>query len=411
MENQTNTRQIRGEQLAVSAKIKEQNGFWFVPNSVGNNKPYRVDLRNETCNCADYTFRRQKCKHLIAVDIVSKRELKSPAVEIDTKAIPQLPARKTYEQNWSKYNAAQCAEKSEFQKLLYALCQGIGSPAQRMGRPRLSLENMLFSCIFKIFCTYSGRRFSTDLQDAFERGYVSELPHFNSTLRYYSKEVLTPYLEMMIEETSRPLAALESSFAIDASGLNTTQGVTWHFAKYKDNARMIAKKTWKKLHIITGVETHTICAAKLTDSGFCDSNYFAPLLQSVAEKHDVKEISADAAYLTRTNLQAAVDVGAYPFIAWKSNSQISERPGNELWNKLYHLFAMNRNEFLAGYGKRANVESTFSMIKRRFGAVLRTKGETSRTNEALCMVVAHNIVCLIQTMYDSGIKPDFWNKY
>jgi transposase len=414
MENTVNTRQIRGEKLAAYATIKEQkNGIWYVPSSRGDNKQYRVDLKNETCNCADYVMRRAKCKHLIAAGIKFEQQiLKSldADAEIETKEIQQLPPRRTYKQNWSRYNDAQCAEKSEFQKLLFSLCQGVGSPSQTFGRPRLSLENMLFSCIFKMFCTYSGRRFSTDLKEAFDKKYISELPHFNSTLRYYGKEVLTPYLEMMVEESSRPLAALESSFAIDATGLSITNNETsWYFAKYKDRPRMIARKNWMKLHIIAGVDTHTICAAKVTENTEHDSNYFAPLLKSVAEHYNVKEVSADSAYLTQANLQTAVDVGAYPFIGWKTNSKLTpDKPNNELWNKLYHLFAMNRMEFVSHYGKRSNVESAFSMIKRRFGATLRTKSETSRINEALCMVVAHNIVCLIQSMFEFGIKPDFW---
>ena len=104
-----------------------------------------------------------------------------------------------------------------------------------------------------------------------------------------------------------------------------------------------------------------------------------------------------------------MDAGAYPFIGWKASSKITpDKPNNELWNKLYHLFAMNRMEFVSHYGKRSNVETAFSMIKRRFGATLRTKSETSRINEALCMVVAHNIVCVVKAMFEFGVKPDFW---
>ncbi len=29
---------------------------------------------------------------------------------------------------------------------------------------------------------------------------------------------------------------------------------------------------------------------------------------------------------------------------------------------------------------------------------------------ALCKVLAHNICCLIQEMFELGIKPDFWNE-
>jgi hypothetical protein len=48
------------------------------------------------------------------------------------------------------------------------------------------------------------------------------------------------------------------------------------------------------------------------------------------------------------------------------------------------------------------------MIKAKFGDSLRSKIETAQVNEALCKVLAHNICCLIQNMYELNIKPEFW---
>ena len=63
---------------------------------------------------------------------------------------------------------------------------------------------------------------------------------------------------------------------------------------------------------------------------------------------------------------------------------------------------------MASYHKRSNVESTFSMIKAKFGDALRSKTETAQINEALCKVLCHNLCCLIQSMYKLEIKPEFW---
>ncbi len=60
------------------------------------------------------------------------------------------------------------------------------------------------------------------------------------------------------------------------------------------------------------------------------------------------------------------------------------------------------------YHKRSNVESTFSMIKAKFGDSLRSKTETAQVNEALCKILCHNICCLIQSMFELDIKPEFW---
>ncbi len=65
---------------------------------------------------------------------------------------------------------------------------------------------------------------------------------------------------------------------------------------------------------------------------------------------------------------------------------------------------------MANYHKRSNVESTFMMIKAKFGNSLRSRTKTAQINEALCKVLCHNICCLIQSMYELGLKPKFWSE-
>src|SRR4029078_10824003 len=81
---------------------------------------------------------------------------------------------------------------------------------------------------------------------------------------------------------------------------------------------------------------------------------------------------------------------------------------SELWKQMYHYFMYNQKWFLQQYHKRSKVETTFSTIKAKFGDSLRSKTETAQVNEALCKVLAHNICCLIQSMYELNIKPEFW---
>jgi transposase len=74
---------------------------------------------------------------------------------------------------------------------------------------------------------------------------------------------------------------------------------------------------------------------------------------------------------------------------------------------MLHFYLYNQEMFMRHYHKRSNVETTFSMIKRKFGEKLRAKTHTARVNEVLCKVLAHNLCCVIQSMYELGIEPDF----
>jgi transposase len=107
------------------------------------------------------------------------------------------------------------------------------------------------------------------------------------------------------------------------------------------------------------------------------------------------------------NIQTAVENNAVPYIAFKSNSRASNGEGNHLWNKLYHFYALNKEKFFERYHQRSNVETTFSMIKKKFDGALRSKTRTAQINEALCKVLAHNICVIIQSMNEFGVKADF----
>jgi transposase len=94
-----------------------------------------------------------------------------------------------------------------------------------------------------------------------------------------------------------------------------------------------------------------------------------------------------------------------PLIPFKVNTQPDR--GSDLWSKMFFYYNYKREEFLAHYHKRSNVESVFQMIKSKFGERLRSKTTTAQVNEALCKVLCHNLCVVIQSMYELNITPKF----
>lgn len=73
---------------------------------------------------------------------------------------------------------------------------------------------------------------------------------------------------------------------------------------------------------------------------------------------------------------------------------------------MWGMFMYRSAEFLARYHQRSNVETTFSMIKRKFGGSLRSRNRVAQVNELLCKVLCHNLAVLVHAMYELGVQPN-----
>lgn len=373
--------------------IQWNQDHYLVPSDTGNHF-YKVDSKTHACECPDYQWTHQKCKHVMAIEIAYGQVRK-----------PDTWEPKSCDRDWRSYNKSQIEEKGVFLNLLSDLTRSIDGPESTNGRPALSLGDMIFACVFKVYSQLSSRRFSTDLKDAETKGYINEAAHYSSLNRYMEKESITPYLEALIQQTSAPLAALEDNFAIDSTGLGISNSVAWSRAKYHDQ-KMLKVKNWVKVHVAIGVRTGIISGIEITDKTGHDATQFISLLEQTQRNFTVKEISADPAYSSRKNLSYAVMNKMEPFIPFIAKGK-GPTPEGRIWNRLYHYFQFNRAEFLQGYNKRNNVEAAFHSLKAKFGSMLKSRNREAQKNEALCKVIAYNVVCLIHSMNEFGIKPDF----
>ena len=410
-ERQLSEREIKALQIAAKSKLTQKGNVWLVPSQAGHGEyEVRPDPEAPRCTCPDFEFRNAKCKHVLAVEYTLMRETKPDGSTVVTETV-KVVSRKTYPQDWKAYNYAQTHEKSELQALLYELCKNLPEIEKRKGRgrPQLPLSDMIFSATYKIYSTVSGRRFATDLREAKQRGYLTHLPHSNSVFNYLESEALTPYLNELITLSAAPLKSIESDFAVDSSGFSTGQFMRWLDVKYgtKEDRRQ-----WLKLHLMVGVKTNVVTSVQVTDGYAHDYSFFKGLVdKTAASGFQMKEVSADKGYLGASNMLATLQHGAIPYIPFKTNSVPDSRgsygPKSELWTKMYHFYALHRAEFLEHYHKRSNVETTFHMIKAKFGQRLRSRTLTAQINEALCKVLCHNLCVVIQSVHELGIETSF----
>lgn len=316
----------------------------------------------------------------------------------------KLTANAKHTQAWREYNHAQTREKLLFYKLLNELLNIIPERAYTFGRPRKSLRDMIFSCMIKIYNNTSSRRIISGLKLAERAGYIKQVPHFNTLLRHFEDTGMSIVLPYLISVSALPLKHIEKSFAIDSTGFGNHRFDRWLNIRTQKDSK---KRGWRKCHAICGTHTNIITSVQITEGKAGDSPQFNPLLTETAELFNVQEVSADKAYLSRANLELANKLKIMPYIPFKSNIKKAKSKGSPTWKKMFDLFTQNYMEFARHYHKRSNIETCFSMIKRKFGDFVRCKTEKSQDNEILCKVLAHNIVCLIHEIFELKVEVDF----
>jgi transposase len=398
-------RELKALEIAARCRITFDGTVWSVPSQTSG-KTYRVTIGSPpTCQCEDFALRQAPCKHIIAARLVCARDHggKAPAVSTDA-----VPVRPTYRQNWPAYNKAQMTEKRRLQVLLCQLCRQVEAPSRegkghRTGRRPTPLCDVLFAMAFKVYSTLSSRRFACDLDDAVERGHMTRPMHPNKINTRMEDASLTPFLNGLITQSSLPLRSIETVFAPDSSGFSTSRFVRWYDEKYGVER---SGHDWVKVHLMTGTKTNVVTAVEIADRNAGDCPQFKAMIEATAQNFRIEEVSADKAYLSFENLELVHSLGGMAYIPFKSNNV----PGNAgtVWEKMYHYFNLRRDEFLSHYHQRSNVESTFSMIKAKFGDNVRSRTDAAMVNEALCKILCHNICCLIQAHCELGIEPVFW---
>jgi hypothetical protein len=398
-------RKERGQQIAQRCQVVKASkpDEFLVPSQSQGSRKYRVNIKAQTCTCPDHEERGIKCKHVFAAEFTIEREANPDGTITDTETVT-LTKRVTYKQDWPAYNAAQSTEKKRMQVLLHDLCRNLPEADRSHTRgPKSHLaKDSVFAMVFKIYCGFSSRRFSTDLEEAFQKGYTTRRIPGIKVAVFLENEAYTPILTELVAKSAAPLSAVETDFAVDSSGFGSSRYERWLDEKWGTPRQ---KAVWVKAHCSVGVKTNCVAAVRILEKDSGDHPQLDPLVRKTSESFTVNEVSGDKAYTSQENFELVASLGGTGFLMFKANATGGV---GGLFEKMFHFFQFQRDEYLQHYHKRSNVESTFSAVKRKFGDAVRSKTDVAMKNEVLCKLIAHNLCCLIQEQEELGIAPIFW---
>ena len=250
------------------------------------------------------------------------------------------------------------------------------------------MGDTIFSGAMKVYSSFSARRFDYDIRDAHSKGFISTAPSFNSVNRSIADPELAPIIKGLVELSAAPLTDIEYHFSADSSGFSTCRFDWW----YDENwGKEKSQRKWMKAHIVTGTRTNIITVVEITPSHVNDSPILPGLLDTTGNQFHIAEVSADKAYLSKKNLRRIGELRASPFISFKSNTT---GQGSPMWRRFQPSFILDQDNFKNHYNRCSNVDTTFSMVKGKFGNSVRSRLETGQVNEILLKCLCHNICVL-----------------
>jgi transposase len=401
-------RLVKAREIASHPQEIEKlgNQLWSVPSQSGFGR-YQVYFSGDkwSCGCKDFARRfGQPCKHILSV-----RELTAP-----TNGLSVTP-RKQYRQKSAQYDAGQTKEMRLIDSLLRDLVGAVydfpraeGTP----GRAPTPLSDEVYCAVLKVYSGLAGRRACGVYQNVADRGLLSKVPSYKVASRLLNRPEVTPILYRLLSMSALPLAGLEDGGVVapDSTGIQTTSFGAWREAKHGEQRT----KKWLKLHALVGTKTHAILRAVVGDEYSGDSLQFGPMLQEVvADGFHPSGVVADKGYLSKENYALADSMGLSALIPFKANTLSNEVnrirgiKNPPAWEKAYHLFQANREEFNRNYHRRSNVESVFSALKRKFGENIRSKNKVAQVNEVLCKLIGYNLTVVAHEIFENGIAPSF----
>jgi len=315
-----------------------------------------------------------------------------------------------YPQDWPLYDLANRREKLMFLQIIKAAVEQLSLKYNYKGngRPPAYYGDIVKSLLIKAYHNYSSWRTESELKIAKAMGIIDNYPKRATINKYMQDRKITAMLQDLLKMIAQPLATIETSFAVDATGISKKYGnTTWMKIRHTPEEEK-KRRDYAKLHIVTGCKTNIICAAKITKGTSHESPFFQPLMQETAKNFKPKNVCADMGYLSRSNVKfVRYKLKALPWMPPKKNIRVYTKARLGAWNAMFYIFQEHQAFFAEHYHQRSNVEATFSALKRKFGDFCRCKQETTQENEILCKLVCFNVCVLAETLLLEEITIPF----
>lgn len=247
----------------------------------------------------------------------------------------------------------------------------------------------LYLLVYKQFRKFTYEELLTDLASHKElRVYLGlrKLMDY-TTLIKFAKQLPMQVLDKLVLAFKK-LIPKPTKVAIDATGISL-DNASPHYCKRV--GLTFKKRPFMKTTLIVDIQTYIVLLCKMRKGHRHDTKDAMPQVKKLALHYDPEVFYADRGYDDNKLFKLVWEkLGAFPLILQR-NMHVPKRRKYGKYRK------MTCNVFDYGeYLQRNKIETTNSMIKRRFNSNVKSRIDKTQRVEILCRVIAYNIDRLIR---------------
>lgn len=243
---------------------------------------------------------------------------------------------------------------------------------------------------------------------------LTEVPHF-TTLAKATKRLLRVPLVRALSDTTLATArsrgllpARVATAAIDSSGFEAQRASAYFVKRRAKNGlktgvwQHTTYRTFPKLAVVVDTASHFILGATTHRGPAPDFDLWEPTVAEARRRLPLVRLLADAGFDAEWIHEAARLVyGARTIIPPEHGRPSEKLPAGYYRRRMARAFTREESALKKRYARRGQVETVFSMLKRRLGSELNARNHRSQARALLLKALTHNIMILRRSRFST----------
>jgi hypothetical protein len=265
--------------------------------------------------------------------------------------------------------------------------------------PKKFTQHQLFAClVLKTFFKTDYRGLEVllfDLPELARALGLRTVPHFTTFQKALQRLLTLPRANRLLTVTVQRFLGRRRTVplaAFDSTGFDCGHASSYYVRRRSRDGKSVQKTTYSrygKLETVIDCDNHLIIGAIPRRGPRVDTDRFVPLLENVLPRVKLITALADAGFDSEPNHRYARERRGVRSVI----PATAGRPTTKLPTGRYRRLMKRRlNKRYCHYGQRWQVETVYSMIKRRLGAVIHGHSYWSQCRELMLLAVTYNIM-------------------